>query len=339
MLRNLQRFGWLIPYLFGASPAVCKSFLNGQQTTLEEFDKNTYYERYATSLRLGEIGYRNTREKEVGIKANYNSIDEYIDSLTCAIETPYRGYEDIPMVINNAYQQLNTNILQIENEYYSTVRPKQLLEGNEKPTLALRDRGVRYIELRSLDVNAFDPLGINEHQLRFLEVFIAFCLLHDSPPISNEERRGIDANLLTVAHRGREPGLNLIQNGRERELRHWAYELLHQMQPICDIMDQRHTNTPCHDAFVKQLLKIDNPDNTPSARMLGQMRDNGEGFYHFAKRMSEQHHQYFNDLPMVPERLAMFKQAAEISLQKQAQIESQDKRPFDEFLRDYFAQH
>ena len=39
---------------------------------------------------------------------------------------------------------------------------KQLVGPFEKPTHALKRRGVRYVELRSIDVNAFDPLGINE---------------------------------------------------------------------------------------------------------------------------------------------------------------------------------
>lgn len=29
LIRNVYRFGWLIPYLFGASPALCGSFLQG----------------------------------------------------------------------------------------------------------------------------------------------------------------------------------------------------------------------------------------------------------------------------------------------------------------------
>ncbi|HIP52933.1 MAG TPA: glutamate--cysteine ligase, partial [Chromatiales bacterium] len=176
MIRNLQRFGWLVPYLFGASPAVCKSFLCGRPTTLEEFDETTYYEPYATSLRMGDIGYQNSREQTTGMKANYDSLDAYVRSLTWAIETPCPEYEAIGVVVDGRYEQLNANILQIENEYYSTVRPKQVLEDNEKPSLALKRRGVRYVELRSLDVNAFHPLGMDESQVHFLKAFMLFCL-------------------------------------------------------------------------------------------------------------------------------------------------------------------
>ena len=143
LIRNSQRMGWLVPYLFGASPAVCKSFLVGGSTTLAEFDNSTYYEPYATSLRMGDIGYQNNKENETGIKACYKDIDSYIASLTWAINTSYEGYKKFGFLVDGQYQQLNYNILQIENEYYSTIRPKQLLQGNEKPNIALRKRGVK----------------------------------------------------------------------------------------------------------------------------------------------------------------------------------------------------
>ena len=44
MTRNIQRYGWIIPYLFGTSPAICKSFLAGapNRKAMKEFNKNTY---------------------------------------------------------------------------------------------------------------------------------------------------------------------------------------------------------------------------------------------------------------------------------------------------------
>jgi len=219
LTRNLQRYGWLIPYLFGASPAVCKSFLGGRPTTLAEFDDSTYYEPYATSLRQGDIGYTNSKEKGVGIKANYDTLANYIDSLVHAIETPSPAWQALGVKVAGRYEQLNANILQIENEYYSTVRPKQVLEGMEKPVLALQRRGIRYVELRSLDVNAYHPLGISARQLDFLEAFMLFCLLHESPPIDLQEQREIDQNLGGVAHRGRDPSLYLLRRGRELRLK------------------------------------------------------------------------------------------------------------------------
>ena len=338
LTRNLQRFGWLIPYLFGASPAVCKSFLGGKPTTMEDFDASTYYEPFATSLRLGDIGYTNSKEKGVGIKANYDSLESYVESLTRAIETRSPLWERIGVKQGGEYRQLNANILQIENEYYSTVRPKQLLEGLEKPVLALQRRGVRYVELRSLDVNAFHPLGVSQQQLDFLEAFMLFCLLLDSPPINVQEQREIDQNLGGVAHRGRDPALFLLQQGRELPLKRWATELLDAMRPVCEALDACSAGKTFSDALNAQQQLVQDPERTPSAQMLQAMRENGEGFFHFAQRLSHQHHAYYLGLRMAPERAAFFRREAELSKQRQTQMEAADQIDFDEFLADYFAQ-
>ncbi|MES9855968.1 MAG: glutamate--cysteine ligase [Sedimenticola sp.] len=338
MTRNLQRFGWLIPYLFGASPAVCKSFLGGKSSSLDSFDEYTYYEPYATSLRMGDIGYTNSKEEGVGIKADYNSLDAYIDSLTRAIETPSRIWQEIGVKVGGRYEQLNANLLQIENEYYSTVRPKQVLEGLEKPTLGLKARGVRYIELRSLDVNAFHPLGMSEEQLAFLKVFMLFCLLLDSPPIDSRERVEIDRNLVSTAHRGRDPALTLQRQGKQVSLGEWATEVCAAMVPIGELLDGDDRHRPYAQALAQQLACVKDPDLTPSARMLAEMRSQGESFFHFAQRMSLQHHDYFRNLQLASEREIFFLGEAEASLLQQAAIEAADKISFDQFLVNYFAQ-
>ncbi|MCW9015147.1 MAG: glutamate--cysteine ligase [Gammaproteobacteria bacterium] len=338
LIRNLQRYGWLVPYLFGASPAVCKSFLGGRETDLDEFDKNTYYEPYATSLRMGDIGYQNNKENEIGIKACYRNLEAYIQSLKFAIETPCPDFKKFGVKVGDRYEQLNANILQIENEYYSTVRPKQILQGNEKPIMALERRGVKYVELRSLDVNAFDPLGINQTQLRFLEAFMVFCLIQESPQICFSEREEIDQNELETAHRGRDPELKLRRDAKECSLKDWGMEVCESMQGICELLDKSYDDNPYSEALERQCEKIKNPDLTPSARMLESMRDNGEGFYHFARRMSQQHADYFKNIRLSDQRTQFFKDAADASVQQQKKIEAEDTLSFDDYLKNYFAQ-
>lgn len=338
LIRNLQRYGWLVPYLFGASPSVCKSFLGGKPSNLPEFDNNTYFEPYATSLRMGDIGYQNNQENEIGIKACYRNVDAYVQSLSFAIETPYKEYEKIGVKVNDLYQQLNANILQIENEYYSTVRPKQILQNNEKPTMALQQRGVKYVELRSLDVNAFDPLGINQTQLRFLEAFLVFCLIQDSQQICFSEREEIDLNELNVAHRGRDPSLKLQRDASACSLQEWALEVCDAMEGICELLDKSYEDKPYQKALQKQCDKIRDPDLTPSARMLDEMRSHGEGFYHFARRMSQQHNDYFKSIKLEPDKKAFFSEQAELSINKQRKIEQSDNLSFDDYLKEYFAQ-
>ncbi len=338
LIRNLQRFGWLIPYLFGASPAICKSFLGGRETGLQSFNENTYYEPWATSLRMGDIGYQNNHENETGIKANYDNLQSYIDSLKCAISTLCPEYEKIGVYVDGEYRQLNANILQIENEYYSTIRPKQIVNGNEMPTLALKRRGIAYVELRSLDVNAFDPLGINERQMHFLEIFLLFCLLHESPVISDSERHAIDENELKTAHYGRDPELKLTRDNEPVLLSTWAGELLSEMQGVCELLDQSTEGSPYCDALAAQHKKVENPDLTPSARMLQEMRDRGEGFYHFAKRMSEIHQHFFTNLPMTEDKQRFFSELAGKSIEDQKAREATDVLDFDAYLKQYFSQ-
>jgi len=338
MVRNLQRYGWLVPYLFGASPAICASFLGARPTSLQKWREFSYYAPYATSLRMGDIGYQNNKEDEAGIKVNYNSLKGYVDSLQHAISTPFPAYAKIDMLRDGEWQQLNSNILQIENEYYSSVRPKQILQGEEMPSLALAQRGVAYLELRSLDVNAYEPLGISEEQMRFLESFLLFSLLAPSDPYGDSELAAIRHNINAVAERGRDPGLKLRRNGEEVYLRDWANEIFEQMSAGCDLLD-KDANVHCYcDALQQQRAKIADPDLTPSARMLAEMDQNGEEYYHFALRMSRQHQQWFAERPLDEAKRVQFETLARESLEKQSAIEAADAVPFETFLQDYFAQ-
>ena len=338
MVRNLQRYGWIIPYLFGASPAVCKTFFGSQATNMQEFDEGTYYEPHATSLRMSDIGYQNQKEESVGIKANYDNLASYIDSLQCAINTSSPVWEQIGLRdAEGGYRQLNTNILQIENEYYSTVRPKQVLQGMEKPSSALHARGIRYVELRSLDVNAYQPQGIDETQMLFLEAFLLTCMFQESPAITLEERPEIDNNLLLSARRGREPGLKLRRNGADIPLRTWGEQLLSSMESVCALLDGKESGDPYQAALKLQRRKIEDAEETPSALMLEEMHDNGESFYHFARRKSLQHNRYFQKRSISTEREQRFMDEGVNSLQRQQQKEAADSGTFDDFLADYFA--
>jgi glutamate--cysteine ligase len=277
-------------------------------------------------------------EEGRGFKANYDSLDSYIRSLTWAIETPCPENEAIGVVENGQYRQLSANVLQIENEHYSTIRPKQIQEWLEKPTLALRRRGVRYVELRSLDVNAFDPLGVSEDQLYFLETFLIFCLLNDSPRITASESRAIDRNQILAAHRGREPGLALQCGERAVPLKERARELLARMLPLSEVLDGNDPGRSYSRVMQRQLEVAADPEMTPAALILARMREYGVGFLAFAGHMSRAHHDYFDALTLPPERHRFFAREAADSHERQRALEEADDRPFDRFMEDYFAQ-
>ena len=335
LIRNLLRFGWLVPYLFGASPAVCNSYLLGRPNQLEDFDDDTSYLPFATSLRMGDIGYTNRKEADTGIKADYNSLAKYIASLRWAIATESPEWARIGVKVDGEYQQLNANILQIENEYYGSVRPKQPLERFEKPTDALDSRGIAYIELRSVDVNAQHPLGVDESQLRFLEALCLTALLLPSPPLDTTAMAAIDANLLTVAHRGREPGLVLRNGSQDESLQVWGRQILNLMRPVAAVLDQGLPGDPYRRSLSEQWGKIEQADLTPSARMLEDMMAREEGFYRYARRLSEQHREVLRSNAPLPREAELAELAAH-SLTEQSAMEASDRYDFDSFLERYF---
>ncbi len=339
LIRNFQRMGWLILYLFGASPAICKNFFNSRPALMaqfEAFDNGTLYHPYATSLRMSDIGYKSKNQANLNI--DYNSIDGYVSSLSAAINTPYPEYEKIGTLVDGEYRQLNSNILQIENEFYSTMRPKQIAQSGEKPTLALKRRGVRYIEMRSLDLDLFNPIGIDEDKARFIEALLLTCLLQDSPKTSAQEQQVNNANQLAVANFGRKPGLELNKNNQKILLKDWAAEILESMQPVCAILDQDDAAKHYSSALEKQQLLVENPDSTASARILEQMTQLRQPFSRFALNTSIEHGQYFklNELDKI--KTQQFNDMAALSHDKQLEIENNKQMPFDYFLKQYFLQ-
>ena len=338
LLRNLQRFGWLIPYLFGASPAVCESFLNGNPTTLSYMGHGTYYEPYATSLRMGDIGYTNKKEGSTGVKASYDNLQKYMMFLESAVNTICPEYEKIGIEVDGEYRQLNANQLQIENEYYSTVRPKAVPEYMQKPVRALEGNGVQYVELRSLDVNAFEPLGVSQSQLYFLEALMLYSTLEVSPLIDSLEADAIDDNLLLVAHCGRDPELRLRREQGLIGLREWADEILGNMQGVCELLD-RTMETPVYSlALAKQKEKIYRPELTPSARMMTVMQENKQSFFEYAMKASLAYKDWFCGHSIPVDRQKRLDEEGRVSLEKQREIESADTLGFEAFLENYFAQ-
>ncbi|SJM94994.1 Glutamate--cysteine ligase [Crenothrix polyspora] len=339
LVRNFKRVGWIILYLFGASPAICKNFFKSRPSLMaqfEEFDRGTLYHPYATSLRMSDIGYKS--KNQGNLKIDYNSLAGYVDSLGKAIATPYPEYEKIGVFVDGEYRQLNSNILQIENEFYSTMRPKQIAQSGEKPTLALKRRGVRYVEMRSLDLDVFQHIGIGEHTARFVEALLLTCLLKDSPPFTEHDHQINNANQLAVANRGRQLGLLLKQGAEQILLQDWAHDIVDSMLPVCTILDQDLAGKPYEAALNYQRQRVGNPDLTPSAQMLAVMQQTRQPFARFGLQKSAEHAQFFKQRILDSETAEKFNQLAEQSLAKQKDIESKDSLSFDDFLKQYFSQ-
>ena len=332
LTRNVLRYGWLIPYLFGASATVCKSFMHDyHEHNLEEFDDNTLYLPYATSLRMGDIGYQNSQEDEKGVKANYNSLCHYIYSLRAAMKTSCEDFEKIGLKKNGEYQQLNTNILQIANEYYSSVRPKPILYGNDRPLRALNNKGIGYIEIRSLDINPMLEVGIDKEQIEFLEAFLLFCLLEDSPAIPSSELVEIDSNALLVAHQGRQPNLILEHIGEKVTLANWGESLFKKIKQCSRLLSDAH-----QESVESISIRIKNPDLTPSAIMLNEMKCQEKGFFEFTDQYSHKYKIQSQMKAFDKDYFLRLDEHSIRSIKEQLEVESKDDINFDQFLEKYF---
>jgi len=339
LIRNFQRFVGLVIYLYGASPTVCGSFLKGRDHGLEKFNDSTLYLPYGTSLRMSDLGYQN--DAQAGLLISYNSLNEYVADLTRAIQTPHPAYETLGVRKNKAgggeeYQQLNTNILQIENEYYGSIRPKRVARSGEKPTCALATRGVEYIEMRCVDLNPFEPIGISAEKIRFLDVFAVLCLVEPSPTIDTAAQQEIDNNQEAIVMQGRKPNLQIHQDGEAVCFKNWGHGLLDKMAKIATLMDEAGDTNNYSNAIANQKQKVDNPEKTPSAKIINTLRENDTGFYHFAMEKALEHETYFRNNPLSEDDFKIFQKQSAKSLQQQIDIENSDTLSFEQYLTEYF---
>ncbi|ERI52517.1 glutamate--cysteine ligase, partial [Pseudomonas sp. EGD-AK9] len=261
LIRNFRRYSWLLMYLFGASPALDKGFMRGRPHQLQELDASTLYLPHATSLRMSDLGYQSSAQS--GLTPCYNDLASYTDSLRLAVATPYPAYVEAGIKRDGEWLQLNTNILQIENEYYSSIRPKRVTRSGERPIQALMSRGVQYVEVRCLDINPFLPLGIDLSESRFIDAFLLFCALADSPLLEGGECRSCTDNFLKVVKEGRRPGLHLQRDGRPVELKTWALELIEQIRPLAELLDRSQGGAAHGKALAAQQAKVEDADLTP----------------------------------------------------------------------------
>jgi glutamate--cysteine ligase len=335
LARNYRRLAWLVVYLFGASPAFGKSFRPEGHPLLEALDEVTWYGPYATSLRMSDLGYRNKTQARLNI--SLNSAHDYIEGLRTAVTTVEPRYEAIGVYVDGDYRQLNANILQIENEYYSPIRPKPGKRIASRPTVAMRRNGVDYVEVRTLDLSPADPVGVNQNQLRFLETLLLCCLFMDSPPIEAAEQLEIDARDLAVAREGRRPGLVLPRSGREAPLRDWGLEVLERMEPVAALLDVDGEGYVA--SVAAQREAIEDPEATPSARLLGDLLMRRMDFFDYMLEVARAHQDYFAALAEGSARDADLEETASASLAAQRRLEEQDRRiSFDAYLQHYFAE-
>ncbi len=337
LIRNFRSIAWLIPYLYGSSPALCQSFIAGNENKFpfEKLGKGTLYLPYATSLRMSDLGYTNSEQSSLNIC--YNDLPSYVKTVREAIHTPSEHYANFPSGENGVWEQLNSNVLQIENELYSPIRPKQVAESLEKPSDALESRGVSYIEVRALDVNPFSPWGIEENQFYFLDVFLLYCLLEPSPKFTPQSYNESEINLDTTVIEGRKPGLLLSKNAQQISLKDWSIELFNEFEKVAKTLDEANNSTKYSEAVTLELEKIKDADNTPSAKWLNMLKEHEIDNSRLGLELAFEYKKYASGLNYMHLTEEMFHQQAKDSIESRIKIEGSDNKAFAEFIQDYFA--
>jgi len=337
LIRNFRRHSFLLLYLFGASPAVGASFVAGRQHELQTLSEQTLYMPHGTSLRMGRLGYQSDAQATLAV--SYNSLASYGASLQDALTNPYPAYARVG--IHNPggeYNQLATSLLQIENEFYGTIRPKRVIFPGERPLHALRERGVEYVEVRLMDLNPFVPIGIGAETMGFLDVFLLHCLLSNSPPDTPDEIAALGRNQHRTAARGREPGLRLERGGREVPLTEWGAQLVEECAPIAAALDAVNGNTLYSTAVATASATLSDASLAPSARVLAAMaKDFGNSFQHFTQAQSKQTQVELLARPFPADVDARFSDMARDSIEAQQSIEAADTMPFEIYRQQYLS--
>lgn len=341
LIRNFRRHAFVLLYLFGASPALCPCFVEGRTHSLAPLGdgRGALHLPHATSLRMGRLGYQS--EAQASLAVSYNGLAGYADSLHAALTRPYPAYEAIGIRnIGGDYNQLGTSLLQIENEFYGTIRPKRMVQSGERPLHALRERGVEYVEVRLMDLDPFEQVGITAQTMRLLDVFLLHCLLSDSPPDTPEEIAELKRNQQLAAERGREPGLQLWRQGQPLLLRDWAQEVLAQCAPIAAQLDATHGTQDYSGALHSAQARVQDSARTPSARVLAHIEQQHAGsFEAFSMAQSLQARDGLCALAWSAAQQQQYSAQAVQSLAAQQALEAADTLDFETWRQQYMDPH
>jgi glutamate--cysteine ligase len=338
LIRNFRRHSWLLLLLLGASPAVCGSFVRDRPHRLLRWDTGTCVAPFGTSLRMGPLGYQS--DAQASLAVSFNGLRGYAQSLHRALTESYPAYEAIGLKdAAGHWRQLATTLLQIENEFYGTIRPKRRIHRGERPLHALGERGVEYVEVRCVDVSPWHPVGIAAADMRLLDMFLLHCLLADSPPDSPGEIAAMSRNQHRMAERGRDPELRLERGPDALAPAAWGRELLAELGPIGAALDEAHGGTAHRDVLAAAADMLAAFARLPSARLLHEAETrHGRSFPALVLERSEANRESVLAMPFGAEAAARYARMAAESVGEQRRIEAADDVSFEAFRERYLAQ-
>ena len=241
--RNYLRYCWLIIYLTGCSIGSHKTFSNDCIHLMDaKDDYGSYYSTKGPSFRNASCGYKNLKD----LYPSYNSVNEFVG--------------DINSFIDNGD-------LSEAKELYTQIRlkpknPKDLLNS-------LKDSGIEYIEIRTLDINPFYQCGIVNRDMKFLHLFLIYMLVKDESDYlawQNEAK----INEERTAESGYVDSMRLLRDGCEVTLKDWAYEIINEMYDMCDKL-----KIDGFDTLNLMMNRVSNPDFTYGKMLLSLIEQHG----------------------------------------------------------------
>lgn len=337
LMRNVRKHGWLLIYLFGASPAVCRSFLSGREHQLEDFDATTCFLPNATSLRMGPLGYQSTVQSRHRVV--YDSLAEFIESMLPILMKPYPPYRALGIEDDSGQHQLTDALLQIEAEFYGTIRAKRKSVAGERPLLVLQRQGIQYVEVRCLDIDPFVPLGISASTAKFMDVFLLHSLLADNDGESADQAKRNLENQLAVVHEGRDPNLQLQGCSDSLKLAEWANELLAECAEIASMVDEVEGSNNCQEVIQDQVAKVADSSLTPSARLLELMTARQQPFASLGLELAYQHHEAMQQEELPEAQQSKFRKLTRQSNEDRITIEQADSLKFEDYLAETLSMH
>ena len=241
--RNYLRYCWLIIYLTGCSIGSHKTFSNDCIHLMDAKDNyGSYYSTRGPSFRNASCGYKNLKD----LYPSYNSVNEFVG--------------DINSFIDNGD-------LSEAKELYTQIRlkpknPKDLLNS-------LKDSGIEYIEIRTLDINPFYQCGIVNRDMKFLHLFLIYMLVKDESDYlawQNEAK----INEERTAESGYVDSMRLLRDGCEVTLKDWAHEIINEMYDMCDEL-----GIDGFDTLNLMMNRVLNPDFTYGKMLLSLIEQHG----------------------------------------------------------------
>jgi glutamate--cysteine ligase len=329
-IRNFRRIQWLIMLLTGSSPSVDESF-RLLATDRFKVSGRTRLAEGATSLRMSDLGYQSAAQESINIC--FNHLDTYCNTLSRAVHHPWPTYEGLGLIDDHGFKQLNTAVLQIENEYYSSIRPKRVQQSGERPVRALINRGVEYLEVRAIDLNPFARNGISEYEASLITLLMTASALADSPLNSPEECVAINGINARASWAGRRLDQRFDDHSTFKQA---GLQFLGSLDPVAEALNSAFQTESFTDALDDARLRLEGTCPLLSDEIEQAVLK--DGHLEFGLARANQHHDSWQTVAPTGDKLKTMQHEARDSLTAEERIAASNEGSFDAFVDAYINQ-